>query len=71
MFKPSQRPLMVDETDSSCILCCSSGPVHVTLYSERSGFFPGEILLLNGEVYNKGNSKVKSTHVELIQVRFS
>lgn len=35
-----------------CCLCCKSGPVSGTIYLDKIGFVPGEMININAEIQN-------------------
>ena len=54
-----------------CCLCCKSGPLRVTANIDRSGYCPGEGILLNAECENLTNTKMAGIRAKLVrQVRW-
>lgn len=51
-----------------CFLWCASGPLKLNVNTEKKGFCPGEIILLEVYVNNESNKLIKYVSVELIQV---
>ncbi|XP_039254091.2 arrestin domain-containing protein 17-like [Styela clava] len=50
-----------------CCLCCQSGPIEMEFHTDRSGYVPGEYILLNGTITNSSNSKVEASSAQLIK----
>ncbi|ELU02387.1 hypothetical protein CAPTEDRAFT_84449, partial [Capitella teleta] len=48
-----------------CCCCCKSGPISAELRIDRSGYVPGEFIVLSGEVINGSNSTMKDNRVKL------
>ena len=49
-------------------LCCMSGPISVTVYTNKSGYVPGERIIVNAEIENLSNLNIRASHVKLMQV---
>ena len=50
-------------------LWCASGHIEVTVRLNRTGYTPGEDIIIDAEIANNSRRKVKSSKAELIQVR--
>uniref|UniRef100_A0A6A7GAG3 Arrestin domain-containing protein 3-like n=1 Tax=Hirondellea gigas TaxID=1518452 RepID=A0A6A7GAG3_9CRUS len=51
-----------------CCLCCRSGPISATIRVDRTGYVPGEAIVICGEINNASNRKVNYTKVELFMM---
>ncbi|XP_066972759.1 arrestin domain-containing protein 3-like [Macrobrachium rosenbergii] len=64
----SARPLRFHgEKTSSFCCCCKVGPVSFDLSIPRMGYVPGEVMYIDGTIYNNSFSEVKYTEAKLIQ----
>ncbi|XP_050698169.1 arrestin domain-containing protein 3-like [Eriocheir sinensis] len=61
------RPLMMEKEKTVCCLCCADGPIRLTMQAQRSGYVPGESLVVEGEVMNGSFSTIKYTEIKLVQ----
>ncbi|XP_067665042.1 arrestin domain-containing protein 3-like [Haliotis asinina] len=50
-----------------CCLCCASGPISATFSIDRQGYVPGEEIVINAEIENLSNKRVKKSKVILMQ----
>lgn len=48
-----------------CCLCCRSGPITAAVRLDRTGYVPGEAIIVSGEINNSSSRKVTSTKAEL------
>ena len=48
--------------------CCKSGPITNTLTLDRTGYVPGEYIVVNAEIDNKSNKTIASSKILLKQV---
>ncbi|XP_077969933.1 arrestin domain-containing protein 3-like [Styela clava] len=55
------------DTKTLCCWCCTSGPIEAEFHTDRSGYVPGEYILINAAITNSSNSKVKYTSAQLMQ----
>ena len=62
-----QNPVGTKDHKSLCCLCCKSGPISVTMILNRSGFVPGEKLIINAEIDNKSNKTMDGSQILLQQ----
>lgn len=46
----------------------AQGPITLNMSAERSGYVPGESIVVNGEVANHSKSTIKYTEIKLVQV---
>lgn len=51
-----------------CCLWCKSGPIEAICRLDRTGYIPGEDIVINAEITNGSNRKVSRSYVELVQV---
>ena len=51
-----------------CCLCCKSGPISGVIRLNRTGFVPGENIVINAECDNKSRRKMICSYVRLHQV---
>ncbi|XP_071208875.1 arrestin domain-containing protein 3-like [Salvelinus alpinus] len=59
-------PLAGSNTKTLCCLWCASGPISMTVCTERKGFVPGEMVKIICELSN-GSSRIVTPHATLIQ----
>uniref|UniRef100_A0A4W5MBM0 Arrestin C-terminal-like domain-containing protein n=1 Tax=Hucho hucho TaxID=62062 RepID=A0A4W5MBM0_9TELE len=59
-------PLAGSNTKTLCCLWCASGPISMTVCTERKGFVPGEMVKIICELSN-GSSRTVTPHATLIQ----
>nr|XP_039251906.1 arrestin domain-containing protein 3-like [Styela clava] len=55
------------DTKTLCCWCCTSGPIEAEFHTDRSGYVPGEYILINAAITNSSYSKVKYTSAMLMQ----
>lgn len=53
-----------------CCCCCEQGPVNIALTAEKTGYIPGEYILLTGEVTNRAGWHIENSVIKLIQVSY-
>ena len=53
---------------SVCCMCCSTGPIKVSGYTDKSGYVSGETIWLSGFINNQSSRKVIDVTAKLIQV---
>nr|XP_039254095.1 arrestin domain-containing protein 17-like isoform X2 [Styela clava] len=67
----AMKPCGGQESKQLCYLCCKSGPIEMEFHTDRSGYVPGEYILLNGTITNSrlefSNTKVEGSSVQLIK----
>lgn len=65
----SQAMMKIECTkhDYACCLWCRSGPMSLVLRIDRSGYVPGEKLIINAECSNMTNVKINSTKAAIYQ----
>ena len=51
-----------------CCLCCTSGPISLSVKTDRGGYCPGESIAISSEVENHSNRRIKSVQATLKQV---
>ena len=49
-------------------LCCVSGPLTVTVYTDRGGYCPGESIGVSAVINNQSNNEILGLEIHLIQV---
>ena len=54
--------------DYMCCLWCKSGPLSMVLRIDRSGYVPGENMLINAEITNMTKVKVNYSRAQIKQV---
>ncbi|XP_072051575.1 uncharacterized protein [Amphiura filiformis] len=64
MVEPSKSE---DEKTVGC-LCCAIGPIKASAQTDKSGYVPGENILVNGMVENNSNREILKITVKLVQV---
>ncbi|XP_042880585.1 arrestin domain-containing protein 3-like [Penaeus japonicus] len=60
-------PLRFVKEESVCCCCCEQGPVNIALTAEKTGYIPGEYILLTGEVTNRAGWHIENSVIKLIQ----
>ena len=58
---------MSETRDVGC-LCCKSGPLSVTLYTDRGGYCPGESIGVSAVINNQSDNDILGLEIHLIQV---
>lgn len=61
-------PMVIQKEDTLCCCCCAQGPIEMNMRAQRSGYVPGENIVVNGDVVNNSSSTVEYTEIKLIQV---
>ncbi|KAK3876802.1 hypothetical protein Pcinc_018445 [Petrolisthes cinctipes] len=64
----ARKPIRKEADKTTCCLCCTSGPIHLTLEAARTGYVPGEEIVVYGQVANHSNSVIKYSELSLVQV---
>ena len=49
-------------------LCCVSGPLSMTVYTDRGGYCPGESIGVSAVINNNSDNEVISLEIQLIQL---
>jgi len=63
-----QQPCQISEDRNVGYLCCVSGPLSVTVYTDRGGYCPGESIGVSVVINNHSNSDVLGLEFHLIQI---
>lgn len=63
LLQPCQ---MAENRDVGC-LCCKSGPLSITLYTDRGGYCPGESIGVSAVISNNSNNEIIGLEFQLIQ----
>ncbi|XP_050735692.1 arrestin domain-containing protein 3-like isoform X5 [Eriocheir sinensis] len=61
-------PISFTEEKYACCLWCRSGPMTVALRIDRSGFVPGEKMIINAECINTTRNEINHTKVTIEQI---
>ncbi|XP_042871044.1 arrestin domain-containing protein 3-like isoform X2 [Penaeus japonicus] len=64
----AQHPIQCNEHKYLCCLWCKSGPLSMVLRVSRSGYVPGEKIMINAECSNKTNDVVDYTEANIHQI---
>ncbi|XP_037778281.1 arrestin domain-containing protein 17-like [Penaeus monodon] len=64
----AKQPIQCNEHKYLCCLWCRSGPLSMVVRVSRSGYVPGEKILINAECSNKTDSVVDYTEANIHQV---
>lgn len=67
MFPDAVMPIMQYRRQEITGCCCSEGEIIVQMKVNKSGFVPGEPIILEMDINNKSESPVQAWSVELIQ----
>ena len=65
---PEQQPCQMSEDRNVGCLCCVSGPLSVTLYTDRGGYCPGESIGVSAVINNHSNNEIIGLEFHLIQI---
>ncbi|KAK4289898.1 hypothetical protein Pmani_037160 [Petrolisthes manimaculis] len=68
----TQEPAMADKLDlfiqdTICCCCCEDGPIILRLTAEKTGYIPGEYILISGEVTNGTETPIDNAVITLTQ----
>ncbi|KAK4323828.1 hypothetical protein Pmani_005468 [Petrolisthes manimaculis] len=63
----SRRQIYGEKNKTLCCLCCVQGPIHLMMRADRTGYVPGESIVLSGEVVNNSRSTIKYSEVKIMQ----
>ena len=63
-----QQPLQGDNSKFLCCLCCKTGPISAIFRIDRTGYVPGDTILLNAEISNNSNRTMNNSKVRLVMV---
>ena len=61
-------PLSSSNEKTLCCLCCTSGPLSLSVQTDRGGYCPGESIAISTEGENHSNRRVTSVRATLKQV---
>ena len=61
------QPITESNSKSFGFCCCKSGPLSSTVNLQRTGYAPGEAILVSAEVENLSNKTMNKTEAKLIQ----
>eukprot|EP00095_Tigriopus_kingsejongensis_P010743 maker-scaffold277_size226016-snap-gene-0.23 protein:Tk10743 transcript:maker-scaffold277_size226016-snap-gene-0.23-mRNA-1 annotation:"arrestin domain-containing protein 3" len=62
------NPVQVMDHKNLCCFCCRSGPISAVVRMPKTGFVPGEVLVLDAEVENKSSRTMNRSQVRLMQI---
>ncbi|CAL4071928.1 unnamed protein product, partial [Meganyctiphanes norvegica] len=60
-------PIELNKHKTVCCLCCRSGPISIVLRVGRSGYVPGEAVVINAECTNMSNRLVNHCKARIIE----
>ena len=63
-----QVPLRLQKQKTVCCCGFAQGPIELDMTAQRSGYVPGESIIVDGEVINNSSSIIKYTEIKLVQV---
>ncbi|KAG7166826.1 Arrestin domain-containing protein 3-like 1 [Homarus americanus] len=63
----SRNPLYNEKEKTVCCCCCTRGPISLAVSAPRSGYVPGENIIINGHIQNHSNSTIKYTEAKIVQ----
>ena len=58
---------MQEDRNVGC-LCCVSGPLSMTVYTDRGGYCPGESIGVSAVINNNSNNDILGLEIQLIQI---
>ena len=61
-------PLSSSNEKTLCCLCCASGPISLSVTTDRGGYCPGESIAISTEAENHSNRRITSVRATLKQV---
>ena len=61
------KPVTESNSKTFGFCCCKSGPLSSTVNLQRTGYAPGEGILVSAEVENLSSKTMNKTEAELIQ----
>ena len=61
-------PLSSSNEKSLCCLCCASGPISLSVKTDRGGYCPGESIAISTEAENHSNRRISCVRATLKQV---
>ena len=61
-------PLSRSSEKTLCCLCCASGPISLSVTTDRGGYCPGEAIAISIEAENHSNRRITSVRAALKQV---
>ena len=61
-------PLSSSNEKTLCCLCCTSGPISLSVKTDRGGYCPGESIAISTEAENHSNRRITSVRATLKQV---
>ena len=61
-------PLSSSNEKTLCCLCCASGPISLSVKTDRGGYCPGESIAISTEAENHTNRRITSVRATLKQV---
>ncbi|XP_042235431.1 arrestin domain-containing protein 17-like [Homarus americanus] len=63
----ASEALMFHKESTACLCCREEGPIIISLCADKTGYIPGEHVLLTGEVTNRADSPVVSSNITLVE----
>ncbi|CAL4115511.1 unnamed protein product, partial [Meganyctiphanes norvegica] len=63
----AKHPIEKQDHKTLCCWCCKSGPISIVLRIPRSGYVPGESIVINCECDNKSNRKCHGSKARIYQ----
>ncbi|KAG7161349.1 Arrestin domain-containing protein 17-like 2 [Homarus americanus] len=67
----ASEALMFHKESTACLCCREEGPIIISLCADKTGYIPGEHVLLTGEVTNRADSPVVSSNITLVEITFT
>jgi len=61
-------PLSSSNEKTLCCLCCASGPISLSVITDRGGYCPGESIAISTEAENHSNKSVTTIQASLKQI---
>lgn len=61
------QPVTESNSKTFGFLCCKSGPLSSTVNLQRTGYAPGEAILVSAEVENLSSKTMNKTEAKLVQ----
>ncbi|XP_002732214.1 arrestin domain-containing protein 3-like [Saccoglossus kowalevskii] len=60
-------PIRAEDQKTVCCLCCATGPISLSVNTDRKAYVPGENVSISALLENKSHRRIHDTQAELIQ----
>jgi len=66
-FPECSEPGHESNSKTFCCLCCTSGPLTSSIVTDKTGFVPGEYIVVSAMIENQSRKDMKTTEVKLVE----